>query len=111
MKKIEIEPSSKAFSSGHADLALVGNLINGPTNLCEELEKEVPGQPLISHADVVKTALGLLCLGKSDFEARAEVAGDDPKKSLNQGIGDLQSGFRMYEGQSTRSQFTDSGFR
>jgi hypothetical protein len=28
---------------------------------------------MISHADVVKTYLGLLCLGKSDFEA-AEAA-------------------------------------
>ncbi|SMC21344.1 hypothetical protein SAMN02746041_01189, partial [Desulfacinum hydrothermale DSM 13146] len=64
MKKIEIEQSSKAFYSGHAGLALVGNLINGYTSLCEQLEKQVPGRPMISHADVVKTYLGLLCLGK-----------------------------------------------
>jgi hypothetical protein len=32
---------------------------------------------MISHADVVKTYLGLLCLGKSDFEAAEGVAGDD----------------------------------
>ncbi len=69
MKTIEIEPSSKAFTSGHSSLVLVGNLINGFTDLCERLEKEVPGRPMISHVDVVKTYLGLLCLGKSDFEA------------------------------------------
>jgi hypothetical protein len=77
MKRIEIEQSSKAFYSEHAGLVLVGNLINGYTDLCERLEKEVPGRPMISHADVVKTYLGLLCLGKSDFEAAEGVAGDD----------------------------------
>jgi len=69
MKRIGIEPSSKAFYSAHSGLVLVGNLINGTTDLCEPLEKEVPGRPMISHADVVKTYLGLLCLGESDFEA------------------------------------------
>ncbi len=55
MKKIVIEQSSKAFYSSHSGLALVGNLINGYTSLCERLEKEVPGQPRVSHGDVVKT--------------------------------------------------------
>ncbi|SMC22444.1 transposase, IS4 family [Desulfacinum hydrothermale DSM 13146] len=32
---------------------------------------------MISHADVVKTYLDLLCLGKSDFEAGAGVSSDD----------------------------------
>ncbi|MDK2846343.1 MAG: hypothetical protein PWR18_945 [Synergistales bacterium] len=72
-----IEQSSKAFYSSHSGLALVGNLINGYTSLCERLEKEVPGQPRVSHGDVVKTYLGLLCLGKSDFEAAQGVADDD----------------------------------
>ncbi len=77
MKKIVIEQSSKAFYSGHSGLVLAGNLVNGYTSLCERLEKQVPGQPRISHADVVRTYLGLLCLGKSDFEAAAGVVDDD----------------------------------
>ncbi|MEJ5349051.1 MAG: IS1380 family transposase, partial [Desulfosoma sp.] len=77
MKKIEIEQSSKAFYSGHSGLVLVGHLINGSTDLCQRLEKEVPGRPVISHADVVKTYVGLLCLGKSDFEAAEGVVCDD----------------------------------
>lgn len=64
---------------------------------------------MISQADVLKTCLGLLCLGKSDFEARAEIAGNDLKKSLNQGIGDTPNGFQIHAGQSTQSHFTDSG--
>ncbi|WP_084058009.1 transposase [Desulfacinum hydrothermale] len=32
---------------------------------------------MISHADVVKTTLGLLCLGKNDFEAAAGISCDD----------------------------------
>jgi len=77
MKKIVIEQSSKAFYSNHSGLALVGNLINGYTSLCDRLEKEVPGQPRISHGDVVKAYVGLLCLGKSDFEAVGGAVGDD----------------------------------
>ncbi len=77
MKKIVIEQSSKAFYSSHSGLALVGNLINGYTSLCDRLEKEVPGQPRISRGDVVKAYVGLLCLGKSDFEAVKGAVGDD----------------------------------
>jgi hypothetical protein len=68
MKKIVAEQSSKAFYCCHSGLALVGNLIKGYTSLCERLEKDVPGQPRISHGDGVETSLGLLCLGTSDFE-------------------------------------------
>lgn len=77
MKKIIIEQSSKAFYSGQSGLALVGTLINRYTRLCDRLDKGVPGRPRISHSDVVKTYLGLLCQGKSDFEAAAGVAEDD----------------------------------
>jgi hypothetical protein len=38
MKRIEIEQSSKAFYSEHSGLVLVGNLINGYTDLSERLE-------------------------------------------------------------------------
>ena len=77
MKKIVIEQSSKAFYTAQSGLVLVGELVNGSTSLCERLDKRVPGRPRISHSDVVKTSLGLLCQGKSDFEAAAGLAGDD----------------------------------
>lgn len=41
MKKIEIEQSSKAFYGGHSGLALVGNLINGWTSLCERFSNSL----------------------------------------------------------------------
>jgi len=76
-EKIVIEQSSKAFDTAQSGLVLVGELVNGSTSLCERLDKRVPGRPRISHLDVVKTSLGLLCQGKSDFEAAAGLAGDD----------------------------------
>ncbi len=75
--KILIERSLTAFHSSHSILALVGNLINGDTSLCERLEKEVPRQPRALHKDVVKTYFGVLCLGKSDFEAAEGFTDDD----------------------------------
>ncbi len=35
------------------------------------------GIPSVSHADAVRSCLGLLCIGKSDFEAVAGVRRDD----------------------------------
>ncbi|SMC26357.1 hypothetical protein SAMN02746041_02615 [Desulfacinum hydrothermale DSM 13146] len=64
MKKIEIEQSLKSFSNGHAGLDFVGNLINVAASLREHLERQVPGPSMISHADVFKTYLGLLCPGR-----------------------------------------------
>jgi hypothetical protein len=53
----------------HAGLALVGSLLEG-TNLRKRInDLQVPGfvRPEVKHGDVVTAAIGLLCLGKSDF--------------------------------------------
>ncbi len=54
----------------HSGLALAGVLLQG-TQLqrrCDRL-KLVGGRPEISHGDNVVSMIGLLCMGKSDFEA------------------------------------------
>ena len=76
MRKIVIEKSDTEFYTAHSGLTLVGLLINGHTELCRRLDR-LPGTPSVSHADVVKSYLGLLCVGKSDFEAVAGVQRDD----------------------------------
>jgi hypothetical protein len=57
--------------SSHSGLALIGALISR-TQLRDRLNA---GQlmrcesPVISHADIVTAMVGLLCLGKSDYQA------------------------------------------
>ena len=53
----------------HSGLALIGSLLQ-ETNVRQRVnELAVPGvsRPEVKHGDVVTAALGLLCLGKSDF--------------------------------------------
>lgn len=53
----------------HSGLALVGSLL-ADTNLRKRVnELKLPGcvRPEVKHGDVVTAAIGLLCLGKSDF--------------------------------------------
>jgi hypothetical protein len=76
MRKIVIEKSDTEFYTAHSGLTLVGVLINRHSELCRRLDR-LPGTPSVSHADVVKSYLGLLCVGKSDFEAVLGVQRDD----------------------------------
>jgi hypothetical protein len=57
--------------TSHSGLALIGALL-ARTNLQEKLNHiGLPGchHPKISHADMVFAMLGLICLGKPDYEA------------------------------------------
>jgi len=76
MPKIIIERSDSEFYTAHSGLRLVGLLINGHTDLCRKADM-LPGNPSVSHADVLKSYLGLLCMGKGDFEAVDGVRRDD----------------------------------
>ena len=76
MPKIIIERSGSEFYTAHSGLRLVGLLINGHTGLCNRVNR-LPGNPSASQADVLKSYLRLLCLGKGDFEAVAGVRRDD----------------------------------
>lgn len=76
MAKIIIERSDREFYTAHAGLELVGLLINEHTRLCRRVNL-LPGSPSVCHADVLKTYIALVCLGKGDFEAVDGVRGDD----------------------------------
>jgi hypothetical protein len=81
MKKIIIEQSDKELYTNHSGLGLVGLLLNDHTTLIRRASQSVPGTPSVSHGDVLKSYIGLLALGKSDFEAATGVRRDEWFKS------------------------------
>ena len=66
------------FLSSHSGLALIGALLHR-TNLKKHLSQmevyDCP-DPVISHYDIVCSMIGLLCLGKPDFDAIEPFRGD-----------------------------------
>lgn len=69
------EQSSKEFITSHSGLTLLGQAIK-LSRLDEQL-KLLGRYRGISHADIVKTHLGLLGIGKSDFEAAEGMRADE----------------------------------
>ena len=68
MKRFKIERSESDIIS-HSGLTLIGQAVKRYTTLSGELTKNVPLRHGTSHADILKTYLGLLSIGKNDFEA------------------------------------------
>ena len=66
--RFTIEQSDTEFYTSQSGMALVGLAINRYTTLASRLAKAAPCQG-IATADVLRSYLGLLCQGKSDFEA------------------------------------------
>ena len=63
----------------HSGLALVGTLLQG-TDIRRRADTISLGQgkrPEVSHGDVLASMIGLLCLGKPDFEAIEDFRGDE----------------------------------
>jgi hypothetical protein len=67
MRSFEIVRSSRDTITSHAGLALVGRALD-QTGLAKDLDR-IPLRHGIAHADCVKSYVGLLCTGKSDFDA------------------------------------------
>lgn len=76
MRRFIIEQTEADLTS-HSGLALVGMAINRHTDLVQTVTRSIPLRHGIAHADVLKSYIGLLCLGKSDFEAVANVREDE----------------------------------
>ncbi len=77
MKRFIIEQSDNEFYTSHSGLALIGLCINRFSDLPKQVAgKMTRGQDKISHTDIVRSMLGLLCLGKSDFEAISSMRDD-----------------------------------
>jgi len=81
MKKIIIEQSDKELYTGHSGLGLIGLLLNEHTTMIRLASQSVPGNPSVSHGDCLTSYIGLLALGKSDFEAATGVRRDEWFKS------------------------------
>ncbi len=66
MKRFIIEQTEADLTS-HCGLALVGMALSAYTDLSASLKCEIAQRHGIAHADVVRSYLGLLCLGMCDF--------------------------------------------
>ena len=77
MRRFIIEQSNEEIYSVHSGLALVGLCLNRFTSLESQIDKALGRCRGISHADVLKSYVGLLCIGKSDYEAITDRMEDD----------------------------------
>lgn len=76
MRRFIIEQSESDFTS-HAGLGLVGMALNRHSGLPSSVDREVALRHGIAHSDVLRAYIGLLCLGKSDYEAVDNVRDDE----------------------------------
>ncbi|OKY74992.1 MAG: hypothetical protein BM485_11225 [Desulfobulbaceae bacterium DB1] len=76
MKRFTFEQSDDEFYTSHSGLALVGLCINRYSGLPLQISKKMKGNDVVSHTDIVRSFLGLLCLGKSDYEAISAMRND-----------------------------------
>ena len=77
MKRLILEQSSEEFYTSHSGLALVGACINRYSDLSRRAGRQSRGTEQISDIDILRSYLGLLSLGKSDFQAITAMQGDD----------------------------------
>ena len=75
MRRFEIVQSATDTLTSHSGLALVGRALLH-TRLVADLGA-IPLRHGIAHSDCVKSYLGLLCTGKSDFDAIENKRADD----------------------------------
>lgn len=80
MRKFIIEQSDKEFYTSNSGLALVGLCINDLSSLPTKAKEAFPlspGTSGIGMDDIVRSSVGLLSLGQSDYEAVANHKDDD----------------------------------
>ena len=93
------------YLSSHSGLALAGEILNR-SRIRERLDMVMlPGHPFpeISHGEVATAMIGLICLGKPDFDA-IEAFRDDSffLQSLDLNSGPIQSDPQTTVGQRPR---------
>jgi Transposase DDE domain group 1 len=94
MKRIILEQSSEEFYTSHSGLVLAGACINRYSDLGRHVGRVVKGSDHIAEIDILRSYLGLLCLGKSDYQAIAAMREDDYFKQAL-GIGRMPSVERL----------------
>lgn len=78
MKRLIIEKSDDEFYTSHSGLALAGLCINRYSDLSSRIGRAMDDSSnVISQMDILRSYIGLLCLGKSDFEALADMREDE----------------------------------
>ena len=77
MKRLIIEQSDDEFYTSHSGLALAGACINRHSDLGRQVGRLSRGSGQIADIDILRSYLGLLCLGKSDFQAITGMRDDD----------------------------------
>ena len=94
MKRLILEQSSEKFYTSHSGLALAGACINRYSDLGRSVGRVVKGSDHIAEIDMLRSYLGLLCLGKNDYQAIAAMREDDYFKQAL-GIGRMPSVERL----------------
>jgi hypothetical protein len=94
MKRLILEQSSEEFYTSHSGLALAGACINRYSDLGRYVGRVAKGSDHIAEIDILRSYLGLLCLGKSDYQAIAAMREDDYFKEAL-GIGRMPSVERL----------------
>lgn len=69
MPNFKIEQSISEIYSGIGGISLVGNLLKKHSHIDKHTKKECGHSQVIKHSDIIKSYIGLLSQGKSDYEA------------------------------------------
>jgi len=95
MKRFILEQSDDEFYTSHSGLALAGLCMNKYGNLSRVIGRKMKNNGnLISDTDILRSYIGLLCIGKSDYEAISSMREDKYfKNSL--GITNVPSAERL----------------
>lgn len=95
MKRFILEQSDDEFYTSHSGLALVGLCLNRFSKLAQVTTRKMKqNNNVITDADILRSYLGLLCIGKSDYEAVTSMHDDEYfKRSL--GITSVPSAERL----------------
>jgi hypothetical protein len=93
MRKFKLEQSRTDITTPHGGLALIGQCLHRHTSL-QKTARTVSKRHGIPTIDLIRTYLGLICLGKSDFEA-VESARHDPFFKAAMGIKHAPSSARL----------------
>lgn len=94
MKRMILEQSTEEFYTSHSGLALVGACINRYSELGRYVGRVAGSSDHIAEVDIVRSYLGLLCLGKSDYQAVTAMRDDEYFKQAL-GIGRIPSAERL----------------
>ena len=68
MRRFEIVQSDTDTTTSHSGLALVGRAL-GLTRLGDDVDDNIPLRHGIAHSDCIVSYVGIVCTGKSDFDA------------------------------------------